>query len=1726
MAKQRRTATVEDIAETPIRGDLFSVERLEEFAVYLSDHLKVVRGSKIRRPLLKRLKDSDQKLLHCYTELSVALREKETITPAAEWFVDNFHIIEDQVREIKNDLPKSYYNELPKLGVGDLVGYPRIYALALSLIAHTDSRLDAETIRRFVKSFQVKSSLTIGELWAVPITLRLALVENVRRVALRVAWDRSQRLQGDAIADEVFELAGKGKGALQKTLDKISGLFGPSADKDYALISQLVKRFRDQEPEVWPAMERVEKCLAQQNLNIEAIVNIEHQIQAANLVTIANIITSMRLLSNLNWQTFFESVSVLDRILEKDPVGAYAQMDFKTRDEYRHFIERASRKSKLTELEIAEKAVSLAQEAQNKNPQDHRKSHVGYYFRERGIEKLAVHCGYKVPWTTQWRYRISIRPTVFYIASLMLLTAALMVGPIYYALENGAALGLLIVAGLLLFIPCGDLAVSIFNFLLTNIVHPKPLPKMDYSKGVPDEARTLVVVPCLLSDIETIDSLLEKMEVHYLGNSDANIFFSLATDFKDAASEHTPMDQSLLERVQNGVRALNQKYDPLRAERFALFHRHRLWNSADEKWMGWERKRGKLEELNRLLRNGGKGSFAVVTLPEEILPTFKYVITLDADTHLGRDVASKLIATGMHPLNRPVFDEKQGRVVKGYGLIQPRISISLESSARSIFAKVFSGHTGIDPYTTAVSDIYQDLFLEGSFTGKGIYDIDAFEMSLRGKIPENTVLSHDLLEGLFARAALVTDIELLDDYPKTYRTFFLRQHRWTRGDWQIARWMFQANSLPLISRWKIYDNLRRSLVAVGLFLLFVAGWTLMPGSVFFWTALPIFIIAVPAFIHVANGILISPRGVPWSSNFWNVVGNARMNLAQFFLSLAFLVHQAAIQVDAIVRVFYRQMISKKDRLEWVTAADQEKITHRVNSLWQTPWIVETVLFVTLLLVASRGSLLVLATSLPFLLLWACYPWIAHVTSYRRKKEYDLQVQDKEFLELIARRIWHFFETFVTKEDNFLPPDNYQEDPEGVVAHRTSPTNIGLYTLAVVTAKDLGYLGTRVCLDRLNDTFLTLKRLETYKGHFYNWYDTQSLEPLYPKYISMVDSGNLAGYLLAVKQTCIELEDAPILGPRTLHALRLTLSIVENEADSISTRRQTSAAVSVAYVLKDIQEIQKNLFTSEPRKFTEWDLVARMLKNAIDDVHDSILTLEQENGERPYRHLKSWVEALLVQINDLQKDLELFAPWLSWVGEFSHEVITELDHVFIPSAMLVSYNAALVKIASMQHDSKDLDSGKNLPPRSALVELDHLEESLKRGRGHVLATLKQCQDIAAFCEMLFVNMDFEFLFDKDREVFSIGYNVIEGRHDNSFYDLLASEARLGSFIAIAKGDVDQKHWFRLGRQLVSVEGRRALISWSASMFEYLMPSLVMKDYDNTLLHETMHAVVERQISYGKKQKVPWGVSEAGYNARDLNFNYQYGPFGIPGLGLKRGLSHDLVISPYSTFLALEQNPKKSLRNLSELIKLRTLTRYGFYEALDFTPERVEEKQKFAVIRSFMAHHQGMSLVAINNLLNTSIMQKRFHSELRVKATQLLLQERVPQKVPLATPKAALIEWEFAGGESLQKSFTRQYDTAHMRSPRVQILSNGKYSLMLTTAGSGYAKWEGIAVTRWREDVTRDCWGSFVYVKDLTTNRVWSSCHQPMGVEPDKYAVTLSEEKVEYRRQDSDVRTKTE
>ncbi len=1717
MTRQRSNRNPIELELDPIRSELVSLDRLEEYARALAQGHVIGAATQDAR-LLERLDINERLLTDAYRTIAEEVREGRTISPAAEWLMDNFHLVQEQLREIREDLPETYYRDLPKLCQGRREGYPRVYELAEAIVQHSDSRLDAEALRRFTAAYQSCAPIGIGELWAIAIMLRLALVDNLRRLASRTLWERDERGRAERWAAQLLETADR----------RPSEIFMMLADREQSkepistpFAAHILQRLRDTGPGVAPALLWLEQRFAAQGTSGDEMVHAEHHRQAADQVSVGNVITSMRLLSAIDWAEFVERTSVVEALLRRDPTGTYPRMDFQTRNDYRGVIELIAKRAGVAETDVARRALDRAQRSWADDPLDERRGHVGYSIVGGARQELEAEFTGRLGRRDLLHQRNALRhPSAVYFWTLGLLTLIPIVLLTIYARGEGAEPLELIILVALLAIPASDLAVSSTNRDITRMMPPQVLPKLDFQDGVPANCRTMVVIPTMLTSADSIATLLARLEIHALANPDRQLYFALLSDLADAPCEVMPDDEMLIERAVSGIDDLNERHREPGADgdRFLLFHRSRRMNPSEGCWMGWERKRGKITEFNRLLRGATTTSYSTFAGEATDLAAVRYVITLDSDTELPRGTATRLIGAIAHPLNVAHFDARIGRVTEGYGIMQPRVAVTLRGANRSRFTRIFSGATGLDPYTTAVSDVYQDLFGEGNYVGKGIYDIDAFEHALDGRIPENSVLSHDLLEGLYARAALLTDVEVFDDYPSRYDTYAARQHRWVRGDWQLLRWL--RSDLPLISRWKLFDNLRRSLVAPGAVALLSAAWTVLPGSPLVWTLFVLLTLAFPIYGHVVNSLLVNQRGVPWTSHARNVGGDSIATTLQVALTIAFLPHQAYLMVDAIVRTLTRMWITKRRRLEWVTAAQLEQRMHRrPRRIWVQMWSAPMVaLAVGALVAALQPDRLVVAG--PFLAAWMLAPFIADgISRTRRPKIIELSPQDRHDLRLMARRTWRYFDTFVAEHDNFLPPDNVQEDPREMIAHRTSPTNIGLGLLGTLAAYDFGYVNQVGLIESLERSLATLARLERYCGHFYNWYDTVTLQPLTPAYISTVDSGNLSGHLLTLKQGCIEVAAQPIATASMLTGISDALGVLQQELDKY--RWQAPSLESSITALNAA-------LTATPTSLIDWmetldlaaeaaDALAAEVAAVVDRTHGTDVTDGADLQE-----LNAWAAAVLDAADCHRAALERAVPWVRLLqlhGRSSQpggNDLLELDRWVraqpIPSLQRLS-----------ELDSALIDELDSLSITD--VEHDELRQGALASARFAADATRRLLAIADQAESYSAEMDFDFLYDESRHLFSIGYRIDDNRRDDSYFDLLASEARLGSFMAIARGQVPQEHWFRLGRALTSTRGGKALLSWTATMFEYLMPLLVMRTYENTLLAETYQSVVARQIDYGRHHSVPWGISESAYNARDLAQNYQYRAFGVPGLGLKRGLADDLVVSPYASVLALAVAPHKALHNLRRLDSEGLTSRFGFYEAVDYTPSRLPPGHSREVIRTYMAHHQGMSLIAFDNLLNGSAMPRRFHADPLVRATELLLQERVPRDVPLAHPHAE----EVSEGRTVRQTpapFTRQFSTADTPVPQAHLLSNGNYTVMVTNAGGGFSRWRDLAVTRWREDVTCDDWGSFCYVRDLRSNALWSAGFQPTLAQPSTYLATFSADKVEFLRRDDDIETHTE
>ena len=1620
----------------PIHGELYSAERLEQLALDLSILHRVVPGKHRGSPVLARLRDNRRALDRATRLLSAAARAGRSMCPAGEWLVDNAQLVAEQLREVEQDLPAGYYLDLPKLNADNRPGYPRVFALVWSYVEHTDSRFDPDTLRRYLAAYQTVQPLTLGELWAVPISLRIVLIENLRRLADAIVFRRSERARADVLADAFVDTT-RTRPPTWRMRSVARTTLTP------AFSARLIQRLHDRDPETSTGLLWLDDQLARHNTTGEDMIRREHLQQVSLQGPVRDGISSMRRLGSVDWGDFVEAVSLVELTLRDG--AATPSSDFATRDRYRQEVELLARRSGRTELAVANEVIARTRRAGTANP---READPGYHLISRGRRALRAAIGYRTPWGRRVERLLPLGASGRYLASIVLLTAAVLSAPIAAAAALGATALEAVLLGLAALIPASEVTVALVNRLVVRRYGPRKLPKLALEDGVPPQLRTLIAIPTLFTDADEVRALVERLEVCFLANDDGDLRFALVSDWGDAHSEHEEADAPLLALAHTGIATLNALHaSPDRPIFFAL-HRGRRWNARQDRWMGWERKRGKLHELNRLLRGATDTTFLAAgsELTDVAGLDVRFVITLDSDTRLPRGAAKRLVGTLAHPLNRPLHDPDSGVVVHGYGILQPRITPTLSQTGEGTPAqRIFSGPAGIDAYAFAISDVYQDLCGEGSYTGKGIYDVDAFERALAGRTPDNALLSHDLYEGLHARAGFVSDIELLESPPARYAVAAGRLHRWVRGDWQLLRWMFARGPISSMGRWKMLDNLRRSLLAPACLATILLSWGLPLARAGLWTGFAVAALALPVMIPLLPDLVPRRRGLSKRVFLRRVQGDLGLAFARVGLGVALLVGESRRMLDAIIRTLSRLATGRGPMLEWVTAAAETRngglSAQQVRVSLATSLILALTAGIALVVLAPATIFL----AAPFLLLWGLAPAIvAWISAPRRLRPHrQLNPAQTDQLRLTARRTWRFFETFVTADDHHLPPDNFQEDPVGIVAHRTSPTNIGLYLLSAVCAHDMGWLGTTALVERLEATFATLDRLEQHRGHLYNWYDTASLVPLEPRYVSTVDSGNLAGHLIALQQACIELAaraQTPHVG---LAGVADALAIAR-EAIALTADDQRDGAVRSLHLSETAASLAE-LLASPPTAPVLWTaLIAK-----ADELVDTAQALAIERGGTAYADTLTWANIVRATLGEHKSDLPSQAPSLA-------------------------------------------------------VRLT---------------------DLAERAERLSADMQWGFLFDANKKLFATGFNIDEDRLDVFAYDLLSSECRLASFLAIARGDVPTSHWFRLGRPTIPIGGGSVLLSWSGSMFEYLMPALVMTSPEGSLLDASCRVVVDRQIAYGAVRSVPWGISEAAYYVRDLHLTYQYGDFGLPALGVKPGLGSDLVIAPYATALAAMVDPAAAAHNLQALAEVGACGHYGFYESVDYTAKRLPEGAPHAVVKAYFAHHQGMTIVALCNVLRDAPMCRRFHAAPVVAATELLLQERPPRDVTLGRARV------HAGADQLHVRqpvlpILNQFDSPHDATPATQRLSNGRYAVAITAAGGGQSLWKDLAVTRWREDETLDRYGSFVFIRDASSGHVWSAGHQPAGVDAKAYQASFFEHRVAIERRDAGIDTKLE
>ena len=1825
----------------------------------------------VRKNVLRELEDGFSCIHENFKYFRKLSKSGYKVLGASEWLLDNIYLIEKEYKGIKMEMPIDYFKGLPSISrepksliwcesltqgtnvsrvsldnKDDKEVVPRIFAVAKNYI-NNEEEISCHKFIKYVNEFQehdtqdssfqehviqnktdgdyvgvyadegisgtgTKNSnipkhdtqeenlntnsynkemaFTMGELWAFPLMLKIAIIINLSKYTQELVNIQKEVLSGRNLAEKIIDAINNNN--LDEEFE-----YSNNIDHKYEKISPLFLRefvsvLRNNSVED----KKIDDFIKLKwNINLDSNNStIKGNLREEFLEKhIGEYINSIRKIEGISWRRFFENTSLVESILKKDPENIYNYMDFESKDYYRHKLEKIARIIEINEISLANYALELAKSSKD-NKEESYKCHVGYYLIDDGISELkGYHHNIRSMVSEETYVTFNILGTI--ILSMFLLFISSLIGITYTKIQ-------LIISLLIILIPINEIIIGVINWTASKISEVRLIPKLNFSMGIPDENKTVVVIPAIVNSKEKVKELMGRLEVAYCGNKDKNLYFVLLSDFCDSNYEVEEKDAEIIKCGIECARSLNEKYCndisninsniDVSEDKFFFLSRKRIYNKKHNIYMAKERKRGKLMEFMALIRNSNDHTYDVFSSEIHMLKNVKYLITLDEDTFMPRDSAFKLVGAMSHVLNIPYV--KENKVVRGYGIMQPKVSISLESKNQTYFSKVFGGEEGVDGYSVAYSDTYQDLFGEGSFTGKGIINIDEFYYLLHNSIKDDKILSHDLLEGGIARCALVSDVEFIDGYPGFYDSSCRRLHRWVRGDWQLIGWLF-SKKISILYKWKIFDNLRRSVLAPNLLLTLILSLTILNGRS--QVAVLCFLGLIISLVFTVTDFVVTPK---------NKLMGTFKSFEQILLIISFIPYQAFLMVDAIIKTLFRVCISKRNLLEWQSSEIVEKNHSNTFICYLKRMWIAPIMGLLIIFLSFYSSFVVITYNLIVAALWIASPYIAYSISVKLpdKNKNVLKNEEVNYLRKISRRIYAYYEDFVNEENNYLAPDNYQEKPFKGVAHRTSPTNIGMGLTSNIVAYDLGYTTMLEFVDNVELILSSMKDLKKVNGHYLNWYNTKTKEPLWPRYVSTVDSGNLLGNLWVLKQAMEELKYNKVIRGKEVGALNDIYKIIEDEDPSIKLR--FTSHVKIGEYFKVLNEI---LFKIE--EFKDNEKISKL--QSLDEGKDN----NSNKEENKVNEEENWNKSILKFDNEEAN---------YWIYKLTDEVKKKIKY----------YNCILGGLGKLY--SKEFFEG--VP---SLIELIHRCEDYKRKNGdnfnctlgEKIATLKKYVDkidnIIEDINKISEEMNFSFLYDKTRELFSIGYNVEENSLGNSYYDLLASESRIASFVAIAKNDVHSSHYFKLGRAMTNAFHTHSLVSWSGTMFEYFMPSLIMKNYPRTLLSQTYRSVIKAQINFAKQKKTPWGISESAFYKFDVAENYQYKAFGIPGLGLKRGLEDEIVISPYSTLMTLPFAKNAGIKNLKRLEKIGALGRYGFIEAIDYTkaredkyimtlpkketkneileklpvdkytvktpdngkikedilsiennyPQNVDKNeesvhnyekivdsygknvnniwnknkkhnvdyvdifevnenmyenksdeknaeilnnpQKINKIMTYMVHHLGMSLMSLDNVLSDNILINRFHSLPEVKATELLLKEKIPKNVTFERNEDFSIKNKYFEGEAL---IPRVFEKVNVDSPQLLLLCNGEYSSMITSSGSGYSKKNDIMLYRWKGNSTSDDSGMFFYIKNLNSNDYWSSTFEPCKNPGDKYVAEFNLDKAKFSRKDGNIETVTE
>jgi hypothetical protein len=1580
-----------------------------------------------------------KKLNRIRDKISVLSTGIISLIPAARWLYDNYQLMYREMKKVRTS--GTSYAVLPILKGKEYHNFPRIYVVAKKMVVLSGGHLSEENISMMLSAYQQKTPLTDKEIWVLPEMLGFCILEEII-----------------AVADEILhmiDIKSKAENFLREKLERKQGRDNLSAllcniedtlkfnYSFHAHVIYLMKNMSFDEASIQKYL-KFHFASKDRPVKTSSVFQEEGRIQSFLETNIRTLIVSLRDINEVDEEKFFEKYSCLEQILSRDPAGVYSKMDLESRGMYRGIIVKLSLRYRLLEEKIAKDCLELAIHGQEGL---HCSHHVGAYLLGKGYPILKARALGK---TTPQKIKKKWNAEGFlYFLSLLLmflfLGACLL--SIFWSIGGLRSAGRSVIILLAVMPLLIGISMEIVNFIFTRRITVRKIPALDYLQEIPENARTFVVMPVIVSSKEQGLEYMERLQKHYLANRQSNLFFALLLDFEDSKDQSVPKDEAIRSALAIRMKELNELY-PSKDQRFSLFFRGRKWNEAENCYMGWERKRGKLEEFNNLLDGSGKDNttFSHVYCEEKLLTTFRYVITLDADTNLIRDNAAKLVGLIDHPLNKPVLDPAGHKVEEGYVIIQPSVRNHIPDKNGSRFTKIFGGESGLAHYGTVISDIYQDIFNEGIYIGKGIYDRKAFHTVLHNKVPENRILSHDLFESCYARTAFSSSAKIMDNFPNSVLSFTKREHRWLRGDWQLLPWLFikktpDGRRLSLLSKWKIFDNLRRSLIPFSKTLFILLSFLWMPDAFYLWLPLVFFndlFNLVILLLAVITQKIFRPKLAFVYKGF---LKDLSVMFVRAFLEFTITPYRAYVAMDAIIRTLYRLLISKRNLLRWNTAeAVDASVINSRKGYFLTMWSSLLPSFCILLILflvnmPLAGMILAALLMCDWLFAFEIAYWISQPERKRHQRDEE---EDKELLLDTARRTWQFFKELSTKERNWLCPDNYKITKAGTSSDKTSPTNIGLQFLSILSARDLGFETLSSTVEAAENLMETVQKMEKWKGHLYNWYHIESLEVLNPAYISTVDSGNFWGHMIALKNGLLEQIQKPLCPDELLSELRISM-INSNEEIKRRTGSPSENGLRAEYknigeLIEDLADIWENLNDRELRPPSDYRLTTHLM-NLIDSIVN---------------------EAAALKLKE-----ERFSSY-----------------------------PTLCRIAS--EDNKFAES-----------------------------MIDRIRTLSIKIDSMLKNVDFRFLFDEKRMLFHIGYHVSSHTLDDGCYDLMASESSLTSLLAVAMGEVPLKHWYKLGRPLTVVKGIPCFVSWSGTMFEYLMPGLVLKEYEGSVYEQTSRAAVLQQMKYAKDSEIPWGISESQYYRFDLNANYQYKAFGVPKIRLQPVRKQSLVVAPYATILALDTAEKECISNLKRLKQLGAFGDYGFYESIDFDVPSSVELTPYCIVKSYMAHHQGMNLAAINNYLNEGILRERFHAEMMIKATEVLLEEKRQSYLVSIARQGYTIKI----GKPLfrEDRYNNRYiNHTHLNPPIVNYLSNGKYSLMLTSDGDGFSKYQDRMLYRWRSDVYANT-GNYIYIKDMKQGKFWSAAYHPTRTEPEEYQVVFSPHHAEFKRKDGDIVT---